>query len=68
MAERLRDYPVDLLTLMTAAEADCGCDPDEHDRQLCECGHRIVEHDPRATRTRPCLQCPCRALVRRPHP
>jgi hypothetical protein len=35
---------------------------------LCACGHRIVEHNPRAVRTRPCLLCPCRTLTRQPHP
>lgn len=67
MTQRIRDYPVDLLTLASAATAECGCDPDWHDTVLCECGHRIVDHNPRAP-IRPCEKCPCRAVVRRPHP
>lgn len=52
---------------MTAQVIECGCDPAEHDAKLCVCGHRVVEHNPRAVRTRPCLICDCRRLAKVPH-
>ena len=62
-------YTTDLLDLIAEADdtIECGCDPDQHDTVTCRCGHRIVDHNPRAVRVRPCTICHCRALVRQPH-